>query len=49
VHDEISIEYPETMPEMARKLEEFMEESAKIYCPSVPIPAMAEVADCWKH
>ena len=49
VHDEISIEYPETMPEMAKKLEEFMEESAKIYCTSVPIPAVAEVDTCWKH
>lgn len=49
VHDELSIEYPETMPEMARKLEEFMEESAKIYCTSVPIPAVAEVDLFWRH
>lgn len=49
VHDEINIEYPKTMPEIANKLKEIMEETAAKYCKSLPIPAQAEVSDHWIH
>lgn len=32
-----------------RLVEKFMFDAAAKYCKSLPIPAEAEVADCWKH
>ena len=49
VHDEAVIEYPKEMPEISDKLSFFMEESAAIYCKSLPIPAEAEVGNYWIH
>lgn len=49
VHDELCIEYPESMPELGKMLEKIMEETAAIYCKSLPIPAEASVGKHWIH
>lgn len=49
VHDEAVIEYPETMPEVANILKNFMEESSAKFCKKLPIPAVPEVGDHWIH
>ena len=49
VHDEAVIEYPKELPETSKVLSKFMEDSAAIYCKSLPIPAEAEVGDHWIH
>lgn len=49
VHDEICIEYPKEMQGVDKKLEQVMEETAAIYCKSVPIPAEAATSDHWVH
>jgi DNA polymerase I-like protein with 3'-5' exonuclease and polymerase domains len=49
VHDEICIEYPETMDNIPKLLETIMEDTAAIYCKSLPIPAEAAVGDYWIH
>lgn len=49
VHDEICIEYPETMPYIADKLKEIMEEVSGKYCKQLPIPAEASVGLHWIH
>lgn len=49
VHDELCIEYPETMPDTSKLLENIMENTAAIYCKSLPIPAEASVGLHWIH
>ena len=49
VHDEAVIEYPKELPETSKVLSKFMEDSAAIYCKSLPIPAEAEVGKHWIH
>ena len=49
VHDEICIEYPKELKDVDKKLEKIMEDTAAIYCKSVPIPAEAQTADHWVH
>lgn len=49
VHDEICIEYPKTLQGVDKKLEKIMEDTAAIYCKSLPIPAAAETNDHWVH
>ena len=49
VHDEICIEYPKELAYIDKKLEKIMEETAAIYCKSVPIPAEAQASDHWVH
>lgn len=49
VHDEICIEYPESMSEIADKLKFFMEEAAAVFCKKLPIPAEYEVGKYWIH
>ena len=49
VHDEICIEYPKELDFVAKKLETTMEETAAIYCKSLPIPAEAAVGSHWIH
>lgn len=50
VHDECLWETPEDKAEeFAKLIEKSMMETAAEYCKSLPIPAEAEVADCWKH
>lgn len=49
VHDEICIEYPESMSEIADKLKFYMEESAKMFCSKLPIPAEASISTHWVH
>lgn len=49
VHDEICIEYPKIMPEVAKVLEDIMEKSSALFCKFSKIPASAEVSDHWVH
>lgn len=49
VHDEANWEYPETLTEFPKLLEQTMESSAAKYCKSLPIPASAEIGKYWKH
>jgi len=49
VHDEAVIEYPETMPEVANILKNFMEEASAKFCKKLPIPAVPECGDHWIH
>ena len=49
VHDEICIEYPKELVDVDKKLEKIMEETAAIYCKSVPIPAEAATGSHWIH
>lgn len=49
VHDEINCEYPKELTEFPSVLEKIMEDSAAIYCKSLPIPANPEVSTCWVH
>lgn len=49
VHDELNCIYPDQLEEFPQILETIMEESAAKYCKSLPIPAEAEVSDCWVH
>ena len=45
VHDEMCLEFPETMPDFPKILEQIMEKAASKYCKSLPIPAEAAVGD----
>lgn len=49
VHDEICIEYPNTMPEVSKILEDCMEDASKEYCKFSKIPAKASVGNHWIH
>ena len=49
VHDEIDCIYPDQLDEFPKVLEDIMEKSAAKYCHKLPIPAEAEVSDCWVH
>lgn len=49
VHDEIDCDYPKEITEFPKILETIMENAAAKYCKSLPIPAVADVGDCWKH
>lgn len=49
VHDEINADYPEEITEFPEVLKNIMENSAKKYCKSLPIPAEYSVGDCWIH
>ena len=50
IHDEILSEAPITiMNTYPHLVEKFMLDAAAKYCKSLPIPAEAEFADCWKH
>ena len=49
VHDESNIIYPENLVEVPIIQKKCMEDAAALICTKLPIPADAEVADCWKH
>ena len=49
VHDEIVCDYDESLTDFPKTLEQIMEKSAAKFCKSLPIPAEAEIGDCWKH
>lgn len=49
VHDEVCIEYPETMPETSEVLKRCLEEAASVFCKKLPIPASPEVGLYWIH
>lgn len=48
-HDEANWEFPKEIEEFPKVLEDLMEKSAAKYCKSLPIPAVAEVGNCWIH
>lgn len=49
VHDETNWEYPEEVKEFPNIVKSMMENSAAIYCKSLPIPADAQVGTHWIH
>lgn len=50
VHDEYLIEPPKEIAEQeAKKLSECMEFAASLFCKSVTIKAVPEIADHWVH
>ena len=49
VHDESNIIYPEELTDVPIMQKKCMEDAAALICTKLPIPAEAEVADCWKH
>jgi DNA polymerase-1 len=49
VHDEINCDYPEEVEDFPKVLTNIMENSAAMYCKSLPIPAEASVASFWVH
>ena len=49
VHDEVNIEYPNSIPNTSVVLQNFMEKAAAKYCKSLPIPAEASVNTHWVH
>lgn len=49
VHDEACIEYPKTIKDVDKKLATTMEETAAVFCKSLPIPAEASVGEHWIH
>ena len=49
VHDEICIEYPESLSSTSKELENIMEDTASIFCKSLPIPAEAACGHYWIH
>lgn len=49
VHDEINCDFPEEVTEFPEVLKSIMENSAKKYCKSLPIPAEYSVGGCWIH
>lgn len=49
VHDELCVEYPETLTNFPQILENIMEKAASYYCKSLPIPAEASVGKYWIH
>lgn len=48
-HDEANWEYPKEVGQFPVILKTMMEEAAAKYCKSLPIPAEAEVGECWIH
>ena len=48
-HDEANWEFPKEISEFPEILKSFMENSASKYCKSLPIPAVPEIGDYWKH
>ena len=49
VHDESNIIYPEYITEAPIMQKKCMEEAAALICTKLPIPAEAEIGDCWLH
>lgn len=49
VHDEICCDYPKEVESFPKVLEDIMENAAKKYCKSLPIPAEASVSTHWVH
>ena len=49
-HDEANWEFPKELKDVFPQfLSKTMEDTAAIYCKSLPIPANAEVDTCWRH
>ena len=49
VHDEANIEYPKSMPNTGRILQDCMEKAAAKFCKSLPIPTEAAIGNYWIH
>ena len=49
-HDEWNIEVPESMTEeMTKVLKDCMSRAGNFFCNKIPMPADAEVGNCWIH
>ena len=49
VHDETNWEYPKEVGEFPNIVKQYMENSASIYCKSLPIPAELAIGEHWIH
>lgn len=50
VHDEIVVECDKKVADkVAKILSESMEKAGKIFCKTVPLPAVAKISDYWTH
>lgn len=49
VHDETCWEFPKNLKDFPSLVSKKMEEAANYFCKSIPIPAEAEVGECWIH
>ena len=49
VHDESNVIYPKELEDVPKMQQKCMEEAAAIVCTKLPIPAMPDISDHWKH
>lgn len=49
VHDESNVIYPEELSDVPQMQQKCMEEAAALICTKLPIPAVPDIADYWKH
>jgi hypothetical protein len=49
VHDESNVIYPEELSEVPQMQQKCMEDAAAIICTKLPIPAVPDVGNYWKH
>ena len=49
VHDESNVIYPEELTEVPKMQQKCMEDAAALICTKLPIPAVPDVGDYWKH
>lgn len=49
VHDESNVIYPEELSEVPVMQKKCMEDAAALVCTKLPIPAEAEISNCWVH
>jgi hypothetical protein len=49
VHDESNVIYPEELSDVPLMQQKCMEEAAGLICTKLPIPAVPDIADHWKH
>ena len=49
VHDESNVIYPKELEDVPKMQQKCMEEAAALVCTKLPIPAMPDISDHWKH
>ena len=49
VHDESNVIYPKGLEDVPKMQQKCMEEAAALVCTKLPIPAMPDISDHWKH
>ena len=49
VHDESNVIYPRELEDVPQMQSKCMEEAASLICTKLPIPAVPDISDHWKH